>query len=131
MKNNMPWIVLRSYFLYLAATEQHAPRNQAVVAGSNVTLQCRSNSNGNYQWKRRQANGFEERTLTYNHNISLNGDRITLNTTIDGQYDLHITKADRFDSGIYICITEETYAAGNGSSITQRYEAQLVILCKF
>ena len=90
MKNNMPWIVLRSYFLYLAATEQHAPRNQAVVAGSNVTLQCRSNSNGNYQWKRKQANGFEERTLTYNQNIiSLNGDRITLNTTIDGQYDLH------------------------------------------
>ena len=115
--------------LHLDATE-NVPRNQAVVAGSNVTLQCRSNSNGISQWKHKQATGAEETTLTYGQNISGHGDRLTLNTTIDGQYDLHITNADRVHAGIYICITEEKPASGNGLLKTQRFEAQLVILCE-
>lgn len=111
-------------------TVEFTPINQAVIAGRNVTLKCSSESRDGSQWKYKQDARFEETSLTYNQNITNSNGRIRLNTTINGQYDLHIANSDRSDAGIYICIAVGKSTAGNGSSITQRYEAQLVILCK-
>ena len=101
---------------------QKGPDNSAVPIGNSTTLHCRDSltnctnytiSESQVIWSQRVPGSTED----INISEQSKSDRISMNNTCIGQYDLYIQNVTFEDAGSYICLT-----------LQAQYMAELIVL---
>ena len=103
------------FFLQDAAGLTSTARQQLVVAGGNVRLNCTGAidtlEHGGTRWERRTFSGSQKNLLSLHSNTEVEfRDRMFVISDHPGRYDLMINRTHPGDAGVYRCITmDESY----------------------